>query len=195
LVLIRLDTITLGFVSVLLFGNTPLYAAQAPVAGQLKTESQLSPQAAYDQAIQPLELTRRSPQNWSEVELSALKIAREKAKTACAARNPDQLTGEDLIALARLCTFAQNWQSVHQAASNYLAAPQSTKLAEDPRGSVNRATAFDYKVQASLNLKNPDDARRCRKTYLRKMPYLLGRTGVSIFFSVCISQLWIQWAP
>jgi len=171
MVLIRQVIVTLGLVSVLLFGQTPLLAAQTPVPAQTQSESQLSPQGAYDQAIQPLEITRRSPQNWSEIELSALKVAREKAKTACAARNPDQLTGEDLLALARLCTFAQNWQSVHQAASNYLATAQSTKLAEDPKGSVNRATAFDYKVQASLNLKNPDDAIHTAETMLRTVSY------------------------
>ena len=171
MLLIRLDIITFGLVSVLLFGNTPLLAAQTPGPEQTQSESQLSPQRAYDQAIQPLEITRRSPQNWSEIELAALKVAREKAKTACVAHNPDQLTGEDLLALARLCTFAQNWQSVHQAASNYLAAPRSTELAEDPRGSVNRATAFDYKVQASLNLKNPDEAILTAETMLRTVPY------------------------
>ena len=173
LVLIRLDIVTLGLVSVLLTGNTPILAAQTPVPEQTQSESQLSPQRAYDQAIQPLEITRRSPQNWSEIELAALKVAREKAKTACVAHNPDQLTGEDLLALARLCTFAQNWQSVHQAASNYLAEPQSTKLAEDPKSSANRATAFDYKVQASLNLKNPDDAILTAETMLRTVSYYL----------------------
>lgn len=156
--------------TVLLFGCASLLGAQTNASPQSGAESQLSPQAAYDQAVQPLEITRRSPKNWSEVELNALKIARENAKTSCSARQPDQFTGEDLLALAHLCAFAQDWQAVLNAASNYVAAaldPDEQK-GEDKTA---LATAFDYQIQASLNLDHGEDALAMAQTMLRSVPY------------------------
>jgi hypothetical protein len=138
---------------------------------QPKPDAQLSPQAAYDQAVRPLDITRRSPQNWSEVELAALKVAREQAKPACAARNPDEFAGDDLVALAHLCAFAQMWQPVHQAAAKYVLAAQAATAELDSKGMIALATAFDYKVQASLNLNDPDDAVATTQTMLRTVPY------------------------
>jgi hypothetical protein len=160
-----------GVLSVLLVSWLPLASAQTPAPGQPPSEPQLSPQAAYDRATRPLEITRRSPQNWSDVELAALKVARENAKTECAARNPDQLNGEDLLALAHLCAFAFEWQAVHQAASNYINAAQGATSAGNSQGSTELATAFDYKVQASLNLNDPEDAVHTVQTMLRTAPY------------------------
>jgi hypothetical protein len=181
----------------LLLAGVALGNSQTPAPEQPQPEPKLSPQAAYDQVIRPLEITRRSPQNWSEIELGSLKIARELAKQACADRNPDQLTGDDLLALARLCAFAQLWQPVYQAASNYIAAaqgstpgyiaaeqansmssPSPVSLANSPsqpadssKSMVSLAIAFDYKVQASLGLDKPDDAVMTAQTMLRTVPY------------------------
>lgn len=154
----------------LLFTCIPLATAQTPAQGQAQAEAQLPPQAAYEQAIRPLEMTRRAPQNWSEVELAALKIARDQAESACAARTPDRFIGDDLLALARLCAFAQQWQPVYQAASKYL----DDELATNG-GNLKRpgalAMAFDYKVQASLQLEDPNDAISIARTMLRTVPY------------------------
>jgi hypothetical protein len=167
---LTLKAIMSGVAGVLLLSWLPLAMSQTPVASEVKSEPQFSPQAAYDKAIRPLEITRRAVQNWSEIELSALKIARENAKTACAAFNPDQPVGEDLLALARLCAFAQLWQPVHQAAANYIAAAQNAKP-ESSKASVDLATAYDYSVQASLNLKSTEDAILTCQTMLRAVPY------------------------
>ena len=154
----------------LLFTCIPLVTAQTPAQGPPQPESQLPPQAAYEQAIRPFEMTRRSPQNWSEAELDALKVARDQAGAACAARSPDRFSGDDLLALAKLCAFAQQWQPVYHAASIYLDAQLAT-----PGGNVKRpgalAMAFDYKVQASLQLEDPDDAISIARTMLRTVPY------------------------
>jgi hypothetical protein len=158
------------FVLFLCFGPLRLNS-QMPMPTQSAPEPQLSPQAAYDQATRSLEITRRSPQNWSEVELAALKIARENAKAACLARNPDQAGGQDLLDLAHLCAFGQQWQNVYQAASNYLAAVQSGTHDVDPKVTSDLSLAFDYKVQGSLNENNPDDAFSTAQTMLRTVAY------------------------
>src|ERR1035438_7352305 len=70
---------------------------------------QLSPQAAYDQAVRPLDIVRGAAQNWSDSELAALAVAKDLAKASCLARTPDQFAGENLLAYARLCALAQQW--------------------------------------------------------------------------------------
>jgi len=128
-----------------------LLTAQA----QSPSSSKFSPQGAYDQATRPLDITRRSPQNWSEVELAALKIATDQANTDCASHSPDQFTGEDLLAYARLCALGQDWKPVQEAAANYLNAQNAIAPVERVLGSKSLAIAFDYEVQASLRLKDP----------------------------------------
>jgi hypothetical protein len=148
-----------------------LAAAQSPSQAAPPPALQLSPQAAYDQAVRPLDITRRSAANWSDAEIAALKIATAQAKLACADRTPDQFAGEDLLAYARLCAFGQVWLPVQQAASSYLIARQVATPEEQQTGFPNLATAFDYEVQASLQLKNPSFALATAQTMLRTVPY------------------------
>jgi hypothetical protein len=154
----------------LLFTCILLVPAQASAQGPPLSEPQLPPQAAYDQAIRPLEMTRRAPQNWSEVELAALKVARDQAEVACAARSPTQFTGDDLLGLARLCTFAQQWQPVLQAASKYIQ-DQLVTSGGNLKRSAALAMAFDYSVQANLALNDPDSALSIAQWMLRTVPY------------------------
>ena len=156
---------------ILFVGCLPILSAQSPVSRQPDSEFQLSPQAAYDQATRPLEITRRSPQNWSELELSALKVAREQAKAACTARAPDQFAGQDLIALAHLCAFAQEWQLARKAASNYLGAAFSGAPAENLKGLGDLSIAFDYMIQGALKTQDVDNAVLAVQDMLRKVPY------------------------
>jgi hypothetical protein len=153
-----------------LLACTLFVAARAPAQEQPHSETQLPPQAAYDQAIRPLEMTRRSPQNWSEVELAALKAARDQAEVACAARRPTQFTGDDRLGLARLCAFAQQWQPVLQAASKYI-----QEQLGHPGGNLKRssalAMAFDYTIQANLSLNDPESAFYIAQSMLRTVPY------------------------
>lgn len=133
---------------------------------------QLTPQAAYDQATRPLEIPRRSAQNWSEVELAALQIAIDQAKASCNARTADQFTGEDLLAYARLCGLGKQWGPVEQAASIYLySAEQVTNPAEKLSSFPNLTTAFDYEIHASLHLIKPRNAVLTVKTMLQTAPY------------------------
>jgi len=155
---------------VLLFSYFASLRSQTPIS-QPKSEAQLSPQAAYDQATRPLEITRRSTENWSEVELSALKAARQQAKASCIARAPDKLAGQDLIALAHLCAFAQEWQLARKAASNYLSAALGGVPAENPKGFGDLSLAFDYMILAALKDRDIENAVLGVQDMLRKVPY------------------------
>ncbi|WP_158821484.1 hypothetical protein [Granulicella sp. S156] len=147
--------------------------AFAQTASQPEPQSapQVSPQAAYDQAVRPLDITRRAAQNWSEIELDALAVATDQAKASCSARNPGQYTGEDLLAYAHLCAFARRWQPVLIAAKKYLdaqrEAPPETKLTGFP----NLSEAFDYEIQANIQLKSYVDALLNARTMLETVPY------------------------
>lgn len=156
---------------VLLVGSLSTLSAQVPISRHSASDVQLSPQDAYEHAIRPLEITRRAPQNWSDVELKALKVARENAKSECAARSPEKFTGANLVSLARLCAFALQWETVHWAASNYIATALDSKRVADSEDTADLATAFDYKIQSSLNLKNLDEAIGDCRTMVQHVPY------------------------
>lgn len=160
-----------NLLGILLIGCLPVLTAQAPLSRLPSPESQLSPQDVYERAVRPLEITRRAPQNWSDVEIKALKVARENAKAECIARSPEKLAGADLLGLAHLCAFALQWESVHWAASDYVTAAQNANGSGSAKGSVDLATAFDYKIQSSLSLKNVDEAIADCQTMVRTVSY------------------------
>lgn len=161
--------------AILLLLLSPLAMAQpaAPVPSSPvpDSEPQLSPQAAYEQASRPLDIVRRPVANWSEVEQTALKVAKSEAGTACAARSPYQFQGQDLLEFARLCAFADAWQPVQQAALGYLIAQSGATPTEKLTGFPNLSMAFDYEVQASLHLKNTANAFGTAQQMLRTVTY------------------------
>jgi hypothetical protein len=136
-----------------------------------QTIPQLSPQAAFDQAVHPLDIVRRAPGNWSDVELAALEVATAQAKVSCSERKPEQFSGDDLLAYARLCGFAQQWLPVQQAASYYLVAYNAAAPGEKLNGFAGVATAFDYEIQASLHLKDVENAIHNARDMLSTVPY------------------------
>ncbi len=136
------------------------------------TPPQLSPQAAYEQATRPLEITRRSIANWSESETAALGVAIQQAKEQCAARTPSQYTGEDLIAYARLCTLGQQWPSVQEAATLYLNVTHRTSPDAKPVSAFPGLTqAYAYLIGASLHLNDATAALLTAREMLRTVPY------------------------
>ena len=68
---------------------TPL-RAQTPSP---KAQPQLSPKAAYADAMQPLETTRAQVANWSDAEIAALKVTVTRAAANCQARHPEDFDG------------------------------------------------------------------------------------------------------
>jgi hypothetical protein len=137
--------------------------AQA-AAAQTAAPPQLSPEAAYAQALQPLTLTRTSVANWSETELAALHIAVEQARVACVARPAAEFTGDTLIALARLCSLGQQWPAVSEAAGRYLHdhASQPTPLLSQ---------AYALAIDAALHQRDEAAALAASQALLATLPY------------------------
>ena len=161
------------FVLLLLLCRWPASAQQTPHSPTPSPAAalQLSPQAAYDEAIHPLDIVRSNAQNWSDSELAALAVAQDLAKTSCLARTPDQFTGENLLAYARLCALAQQWLQVKRAGTSYLIAQSAAKPEDKLTGFPNLSMAFDYVIQASLHLDDPVNAFGTAQTMLRTVPY------------------------
>lgn len=131
---------------------------QAPVPDQ-----KLSPGAAYQDAMHPLEITRHNIANWSDIEIAAMEVAISNAKTACAARKPEDYTKADLIDLARLCALGQQWPLVVEAADRYIAAPTESKaLLTD---------AYTAKTEAHLHMKQEPEGLASALAMLKAVPY------------------------
>ena len=123
---------------------------------------QLSPKAAYDDAVHPLELTRRSMSNWSATEISALAVSMANAKANCAARDPQTFTGPDLIDLARLCALGQNFTAVIEASTRYIAADAPKPLLTQ---------AYAGLIDAQLHIKDETAAFNAAQAMLAAVPY------------------------
>jgi hypothetical protein len=124
--------------------------------------AQLSPKAAYDEAMHPLDVTRRSMSNWSDTEIGALTVAMTQAKVECAARDPKTFTDADLIDLAKLCALGQNSSAVVEAATRYIAA-------DGPKPQL--AQAYVELIDAQLQLKDESAAFASAQTMLTAVPY------------------------
>jgi hypothetical protein len=142
---------------VLFVGLAMGQVAPAPVTPQL------SPQAAYDQAVTPIEITHRSIANWSDTEVAALGIAVMQAKQACLDRAIITYTGDDLISYARLCAFGQQWPSTLTAATTYIKSTDPAK--------PQLAQAYAFQIQAELNLADEPAALASSLDMLQAVPY------------------------
>jgi hypothetical protein len=112
-----------AIVSTLLF----VIVSTAVSAQTSTTPPQLSPQAAYDQAVTPIDITHRSIANWSDTEVAALGVAVIQAKQACLDRATITYAGDDLISYARLCAFGQQWPIALTAATTYIKSTNPAK--------------------------------------------------------------------
>ncbi len=147
----------------LLFSVCASHAQQTVPATATAALPQLSPKAAYDDAMHPLDETRRAISNWSAAELSALTVTLSRARAACQARNPHLYAGTDLIELARLCALGQEWGTVVLATSLYIdeTAPSKPLLAD----------AHAARVDADLHLRSEPDALRDAHAMFAAVPY------------------------
>jgi hypothetical protein len=133
------------------------FAQSAPQAPQL------SPEAAYTQVLLPLTVTRASTDNWSDSELSALKVAMDQARLECAARSPQTFRGDDLVALARLCSLGQQWSSVTAAAKQYIDSTDTPKPL--------LAQAYGLEIDAALHIRDEAAALAASHAMLAAVPY------------------------
>lgn len=146
------------FIAAILLSTTAL--AQKPPT---PAPDQLSPKAAYDDAMHPLEVTRHSIANWSDTEKQALQVTIKHAATECAARDPKSFTGDALVDLARLCALGQSWPAVVQTAALYISADTPAKPL------LNQAYAAQ--IDAQLHLKDEKSALAGAQAMLGAIPY------------------------
>jgi hypothetical protein len=153
------------------FTLASLLCSSVALAQTTQSPPQLSPQAAYEQATRPLEITRRSIENWSDSETAALAVAIKQAKDNCSARAPNQFIGEDLIAFARLCALGQQWPSVQDAATLYVNAQRSAGPSEESAALPGLAQAYAYQIDSSLHLNDHETALASAREMLHSVPY------------------------
>jgi hypothetical protein len=128
------------------------------------------PTVAYQLASRPFDVIRRAPENWSEIELAALKTMTAQAKADCVAHSAEEFRDGALLAYARLCALGQNWRPVQEAAGKFIAAGASapTRQAPNPH---DVALAYDYEVQASIRLDEAERAFGTASKLLLTVPY------------------------
>jgi hypothetical protein len=149
--------------TVLLASVAQAQKPQTPQTPQPPAPPQLSPKAAYDEAMHPLEATRHAIANWSDIEIQSLKVAIAHASIACKARDPKTFTGDALVDLARLCALGLEWTAVVQSTTLYIAADTPSKPL------LNQAYAAQ--IDAQLHLKDESSALAGAETMLRLVPY------------------------
>lgn len=123
---------------------------------------ELSPKAAYQQAMRPFDRTRASIGNWSDIETAALTAAMAQARQDCDARDTSRFQGDDLIDLARLCTLGREFDHTVTAVTLYLAA-------DGPKPRLK--LAYAELVDAQLHLKQEPQALAAMQEMLAKVPY------------------------
>jgi hypothetical protein len=116
-----------------------LSLTSAPAQSPSDSTSQFNPQTAYEQATHPFDIVRRSPQNWSEIEFSALKAMTDQAKEDCAVHSAAEFSGKVLLDYARLCTLGRDWKPVQDAATAFIATAKGPgETAKDITSRVSR---------------------------------------------------------
>jgi len=120
-----------------------------------------SPGDIYKDAMHPLDVVRRSLDNWSDAELGALTVGIHKAKEACDAARPEEYSGDDLYDLARLCALGQDWNSANTAAQGYIASHLD----------AHRAQAYALSVNAMAHINAIDLAVQTTREMLGRLPY------------------------
>lgn len=148
--------------TMLLFGFV-VWVIEAAAQSAGPTPPQLSPQAAYEEAVRPVEIVHRSVTNWSDAELGSLAVAIGNAARECGARNPETFVGEDLVALARLCSLGQMWEPMRVAAARYIDLPAPAK--------PQLALAYGIELDATLRSNDLVAILKVTRAMLAAVPY------------------------
>jgi hypothetical protein len=138
----------------------------APLLAQTPSpapQPQLSPKAAYADAMQPLETTRSQVANWSDAEIAALKVTVSRAAANCQSRRTEDFDGDALIDLAKLCALGQSWSAVVASTTRYIDA------ADNPKPLLGEAYAAQ--IDANLHLKDQRAALAGARVMLTSVPY------------------------
>ena len=135
----------------------------APAVAQTAPAVQLSPEAAYDEAMRPFDLTRKSMSNWSDSEVGAFVVAMKNAGAACQARKPEMFTGDALISYTKLCSLGQQWAVMGEAAGRY--------IDSDDKEKPLLATAYGFKLESKLHAQDVTEILAVEKSMLQDVPY------------------------
>ena len=141
--------------------SSPTPSAGRPTAPAPSPPPVETPAEIYKDAMHPLDVVRSSLDNWSEAELGALTVGIKKAHDACEAREPREISGDDLYDLTRLCALGQDWEKANAAAQAYIA----SKL--EP----HRAQAYALAINAMVHMNAIDLAVETTREMLRVLPY------------------------
>lgn len=133
----------------------------APSGSPGRAPQRESPSDAYDRAMQPVEIVRRSPNNITDSEIAAWGVAVKAAAHACAGQRLEDFSTEDLFHFARLCQLGQQYEDAYAAAQKYIG-DGNTRSAESARALI---------VRASLSAGNLLRAQQGAKDLLRTYPY------------------------
>jgi hypothetical protein len=152
----------LGAASPALPQSDPKTGAKTDSSGSL-IQPQLSPGAAYQQAMEPVVITRHSIANWSDAEQFSLAVAVKEATVACADRSADKYSGEELVDLGRLCALGLAWPAALNAVDHYLQQPGANK--------TGLSEAYAIKLDAQLHLKDEPSALKTVREMLSSVPY------------------------
>ncbi len=152
----------LGFALVFLMLYSPCFGQSSAQASQSAVAPQVSPEAAYEQSLHPLDVVRKSMDNWSDSELAAFSVGVKIAGEACRERTPEQFIGDDLIAYARLCSLAQNWPVMGAAAARYIDSTDAAK--------PQLATAYGYKLESALRAQDEPQILAVERAMLAAVP-------------------------
>ena len=132
---------------------------------QQPTPMQMPPSEELKAATAPFEAARAQPDDLTEADNLALGVGVSRAGHACLALTPSLPSfvsqPDEILALARLCIFGQQFEPARQAAVQYLKRPATPK----------RETAMLLLVQAFLGLRDPSNAAQQVLSLERDYPY------------------------
>ena len=115
---------------------SPLPPGAPPVPLPTNPEATLAmpatPSAAYQFAMQPVEVVRRSSDNMSDAERYSWTVAVARAAEGCEKSNATDFKSEELYSLAQLCALGEKYPEAITAIKQYLSGadvPQKPELA------------------------------------------------------------------
>lgn len=161
----------LGFLVSALFLSPTHLSAQAPDARPAirqppappppTPQQVLKPAEAYKEAFHPVDVVRKSLENWSDAELAALSEATRRASDLCGQSRLADYSGDDLYDLQRLCSLGQNWVETNAAATKYI---------ESGEGK-HRAHSYAMSLDCLVHLNRIPQAVETAKKMLHELPY------------------------
>jgi hypothetical protein len=104
----------------------PSPSPQSPTAQAVQPAAApvMSPKDAWLYSMQPLNNARTAPDDLTDADKWALGIGIARAKEQCELRKKDKFTGEDLLALGKLCIFGQDFGPAREYLISYITLQQ-----------------------------------------------------------------------